>query len=74
MKVVVVYSGGLDTSVIVKWIKVTYKAEVIGFCADVGQAEELNGVESNAIRTGATKCYVEDLTEEFARDFIFPMM
>ncbi len=74
MKVVVAYSGGLDTSVIVKWIKETYKAEVIGFCADVGQAEELNGVEAKAIRTGASKCYVEDLTEEFARDFIFPMM
>jgi argininosuccinate synthase len=74
VKVVVAYSGGLDTSVIVKWIKETYKAEVIGFCADVGQAEELNGVEAKAIRTGATKCYVEDLTEEFARDFIFPMM
>jgi argininosuccinate synthase len=74
VKVVVAYSGGLDTSVIVKWIKETYKAEVIGFCADVGQAEELNGVEAKAIRTGASKCYVEDLTEEFARDFIFPMM
>ncbi len=74
MKVVVAYSGGLDTSVIVKWIKETYKAEVIGFCADVGQAEELDGVEAKAIRTGASKCYVEDLTEEFARDFIFPMM
>lgn len=74
MKVVVAYSGGLDTSVIVKWVKETYKAEVIGFCADVGQAEELDGVEAKAIRTGATKCYVEDLKEEFARDFIFPMM
>jgi argininosuccinate synthase len=74
VKVVVAYSGGLDTSVIVKWIKETYKAEVIGFCADVGQAEELDGVEAKAIRTGASKCYVEDLTEEFARDFIFPMM
>ena len=74
MKVVVAYSGGLDTSVIVKWVKEKYNAEVIGFCADVGQEEELNGVEAKAIRTGATKCYVEDLTEEFARDFIFPMM
>ena len=74
MKVIVAYSGGLDTSVIVKWVKETYHAEVIGFCADVGQEEELNGVEAKAIRTGATKCYVEDLTEEFARDFIFPMM
>ena len=74
MKVIVAYSGGLDTSVIVKWVKDVYNAEVIGFCADVGQEEELSGVEEKAIATGATKCYVEDLTEEFARDFIFPMM
>ncbi len=74
MRVVVAYSGGLDTSVIVKWVKETYNAEVVCFCADVGQAEELSGVEEKAIRTGAEKCYVEDLTEEFARDFIFPMM
>ncbi len=74
MKVVVAYSGGLDTSVIVKWVKDTYHAEVVGFCADVGQEEELSGVEAKAIATGATKCYVEDLNEEFARDFIFPMM
>ena len=74
MKVVVAYSGGLDTSIIVKWVKETYDAEVIGFCADVGQEEELDGVEEKAINTGATKCYVEDLNEEFAKDFIFPMM
>lgn len=74
MKVVVAYSGGLDTSVIVKWVKETYNAEVICYCADVGQAEETSGVEAKAIATGASKCYVEDLTEEFARDFIFPMM
>ena len=74
MKVVVAYSGGLDTSVIVKWVKETYNAEVICYCADVGQAEETAGLEEKAIRTGASKCYVEDLTEEFARDFIFPMM
>ncbi|MBU8901199.1 MAG: argininosuccinate synthase [Victivallales bacterium] len=74
MKVVVAYSGGLDTSVIVKWVKEKYNAEVIGFCADVGQEEELDGVEAKAIQTGATKCYVEDLNEEFAKDFIFPMM
>ena len=74
MKVVVAYSGGLDTSVIVKWVKEKYNAEVIGFCADVGQEEELDGVEAKAIQTGATKCYVEDLNEEFASDFIFPMM
>ena len=74
MKVVVAYSGGLDTSVIVKWVKETYNAEGIGYCADVGQAEETSGVEQKCINTGATKCYVEDLTEEFARDFIFPML
>ncbi|HBM17556.1 MAG TPA: argininosuccinate synthase [Lentisphaeria bacterium] len=73
-KIVVAYSGGLDTSVIVKWLKEKYDCEIIGFCADVGQAEELSGVEAKAINTGASKCYVEDLNEEFARDFIFPMM
>jgi len=74
MKVVVAYSGGLDTSVIVKWVKETYQAEVICYCADVGQEEELSGLEEKAIRTGATKCYIDDLNEEFARDFIFPMI
>jgi argininosuccinate synthase len=74
MKIVVAYSGGLDTSVILKWIKETYDAEVIAFCADVGQEEELDGLEEKALRTGASKCYVDDLQEEFARDFIFPML
>ena len=74
MKVVVAYSGGLDTSVIVKWVKETYKAEVICYCANVGQEEELNGLEAKAIATGASKCIIDDLTEEFARDFIFPML
>ena len=74
MKIVVAYSGGLDTSVIVKWAKDTYNAEVIAYCADVGQAEETSGLKEKAVKTGASKCYVEDLTEEFARDFIFPMM
>jgi argininosuccinate synthase len=73
MKIVVAYSGGLDTSVILKWIKETYDAEVIAFCADIGQEEELDGLEEKALRTGASKCYVDDLQEEFARDFIFPM-
>ncbi len=72
-KVVVAYSGGLDTSVIVKWVKEKYNAEVIGFCADLGQGEELDGIEEKAIQTGASKCYVDDLREEFVRDFIFPM-
>ncbi len=74
MKVVVAYSGGLDTSVIVKWVKETYNAEIICFCADVGQEEELTGLEEKAIATGASKCYIDDLNEEFARDFIFPMI
>ncbi|MBO4305121.1 MAG: argininosuccinate synthase [Lentisphaeria bacterium] len=74
MKVVVAYSGGLDTSVIVRWVKETYNAEVIAYCADVGQEEELDGLEEKAIATGASKCYIDDIREEFARDFIFPMM
>src|SRR5271155_457900 len=73
MKIVVAYSGGLDTSVLLSWLKETYSAEVIAFCADVGQEEELDGLEEKALRTGASKCYIEDLREEFARDFIFPM-
>src|SRR6478672_13117047 len=73
MKIVVAYSGGLDTSVILKWIEDTYAAEVIAFCADIGQEEELDGLEEKALRTGASKCYIDDLQEEFARDFIFPM-
>lgn len=74
MKIVVAYSGGLDTSVIIKWAKETYHAEIIAYCADVGQAEETAGLEEKAINTGASKCYIDDLNEEFARDFIFPMM
>ncbi|MEN9470027.1 MAG: hypothetical protein RL630_1760 [Verrucomicrobiota bacterium] len=73
-KIVVAYSGGLDTSVILNWLKETYGAEIIAFCADVGQAEELDGLEEKALKTGASKCYVDDLCSEFARDFIFPMM
>jgi argininosuccinate synthase len=73
MKIVVAYSGGLDTSVILKWIEEAYSAEVIAFCADIGQEEELEGLEAKALKTGASKCYVDDLREEFARDFIFPM-
>ncbi|HWL54800.1 MAG TPA: argininosuccinate synthase [Chthoniobacteraceae bacterium] len=74
MKIVVAYSGGLDTSVILQWLKQTYQAEVIAFCADIGQEEELVGLEEKALRTGASKCYIDDLQEEFARDFIFPML
>jgi len=74
MKIVLAYSGGLDTSVLLAWIKETYGAEMIAFCADVGQEEELDGLESKALRTGASKVFIDDLREEFARDFIFPMM
>jgi argininosuccinate synthase len=70
-KVVLAYSGGLDTSVILGWLKEKYHAEVICFAADVGQAEELGGLEEKAHATGASKLYVEDLREEFVRDFVF---
>ncbi|PYT08930.1 MAG: argininosuccinate synthase, partial [Acidobacteria bacterium] len=69
-KVVLAYSGGLDTSVILRWLKETYDCEVICFAADVGQAEELGGLEEKAFATGASKLYVEDLREEFVRDFV----
>src|SRR5258705_7046314 len=73
MKIILVYSGGLDTSVILTWLKQNYDAEIIAFCADIGQEEELDGLTEKALRTGAVKCIIEDLREEFARDFIFPM-
>src|SRR6266516_3940840 len=73
MKIVLAYSGGLDTSIILRWLKENYQAEVIAFCADIGQEEELDGLEAKALKTGAAKCIIEDLREEFARDFIFPM-
>src|ERR1700743_251094 len=74
MKIVVAYSGGLDTSIILIWLKEKYNAEIIAFCADIGQEEELRGLEKKAMKTGASKIYIDDLREEFARDFIFPMM
>jgi argininosuccinate synthase len=73
-KIVLAYSGGLDTSVILTWLKETYDAEVIAFCADVGQGEELSGLDEKARATGASKCIIMDLKEEFARDFCFPML
>ena len=73
-KVVLAYSGGLDTSVIVKWLIETYQCEVIAFAADVGQKEELTGLKKKAIKTGASKIYIDDLREEFARDFVFPAL
>ena len=71
--VVLAYSGGLDTSAIVPWLKETYDARVLCFAADVGQgAGELEGIEERAVRSGAVGCVVEDLREEFIRDFVFP--
>src|SRR5215468_3336880 len=74
MKIVLAYSGGLDTSVLLSWIKEKYDAEMIAFCANIGQEEELKGLVQKAKRTGASKVYIADLQEEFARDFIFPMI
>ena len=73
-KVVLAYSGGLDTSVILKWLIETYHCEVITLTADLGQPEDLSGVEEKALKTGASKAYVLDLREEMARDFVFPLM
>jgi len=70
-KVVLAYSGGLDTSVILKWLKETYNCEVIAYSANIGQEEELEGLEEKAIKTGASKCYIEDLTEDFVKNYIF---
>jgi argininosuccinate synthase len=74
MKIVLAYSGGLDTSVLLSWIKDNYNAEMIAFCANIGQEEELTGLRQKALRTGASKLYIMDLQEEFAHDFIFPMI
>lgn len=73
-KVVLAYSGGLDTSIIVPWLKNNYGCEVICFCADLGQDEELDGLEEKALKTGASKLIIEDLQEEFLTDFVFPTM
>lgn len=73
-KVALAYSGGLDTSIIIPWLKENYGCEVIAVCGNVGQGKELDGLEAKAIRTGASKAYIEDLTKEFVEDFIFPTM
>jgi argininosuccinate synthase len=73
-KVILAYSGGLDTSIMIKWLKDNYNCEVIAFAADVGQGEELKGLRQKALSTGAAKVYIEDLTDEFARDFLWPMI
>ena len=73
-KVVLAYSGGLDTSVILRWLIETYKCEVIAFAADIGQREELDGLREKAISTGASNVYIDNLQEEFVRDFVFPAL
>ena len=73
-KVVLAYSGGLDTSIIISWLKETYGCEVIAVVGNVGQADELEGLEEKALKTGASKIYIEDLTKEFVYDYIFPTL
>ncbi|HEU4501221.1 MAG TPA: argininosuccinate synthase [Nitrospira sp.] len=73
-KVVLAYSGGLDTSVILKWLQETYEAEVIAFCADLGQGEDLQAVKAKAQKLGVKKIYIEDLREAFVREYVFPML
>ena len=70
-RIVLAYSGGLDTSVILKWLGIEYGCEVIAFVADVGQGDDLEEVETKALATGASKVYIEDVREEFVREFIF---
>jgi argininosuccinate synthase len=73
-KVVLAYSGGLDTSVILRWIKEEYGCEVIAFCADLGQGEDLQAVKRKAVDTGASKAVIGDLREEFVKNYVFPML
>jgi len=73
-KVVLAYSGGLDTSVILKWMRETLGYQVIAFCADLGQGEDMKAVKAKAMKLGASKVYIEDLREVFVRDYIFPML
>ena len=72
-KVVLAYSGGLDTSIILKWLQTEYGCEVVTFTADLGQGEELEPARKKAEMMGAKEIYIEDLREEFVRDFVFPM-
>ena len=72
MKIVLAYSGGLDTSVILAWLKEKYNAEIIAYVGNVGQEEDFEAVRAKALKTGASKVYVEDLREEFVKDAVFP--
>ncbi len=73
-KIVLAYSGGLDTSVAIKWLKEQYNAEIIAFYADLGQGEDTSAIREKALKTGASKVYIEDLKEEFVKNYIFPML
>src|ERR1044072_5000150 len=73
-KVVLAYSGGLDTSVILRWLKEQYGSEVIAFCADLGQGEDLQAIKRKALKTGASKVVIGDLREEFVKNYVFPML
>jgi argininosuccinate synthase len=73
-KVVLAYSGGLDTSIIIHWLKKEYGCEVVAFAANIGQNEELSGLKQKALKTGASKIYIEDLTKEFVEEYIWPML
>jgi argininosuccinate synthase len=73
-KVVLAYSGGLDTSVAIKWLKDTYGCDVIAYCADLGQEDNVRAIKKKALKTGASKVYVLDLKEEFVKDYVFPML
>src|SRR5205823_2369028 len=73
-KAVLAYSGGLDTSVIIPWLREHYGCDVIAVCGDLGQEEELEGLGEKAVKTGASKAYIEDLREEFVADYIFPVL
>jgi len=73
-KVVLAYSGGLDTSVILTWLKEVYQCEVVAFAADLGQGDEMDGIREKALKTGASEVYIEDIKEEFVRDFVFPAL
>ncbi len=74
MKIVLAYSGGLDTTIIIPWLKENYNCEVIAVAADVGQGEELAPLREKAVKSGASSIYIEDLTEEFVRDYVFPTL
>ncbi len=71
-KVILAYSGGLDTTVIIPWLKENYDYEVIAVCIDVGQGKELDGLEERALKTGASKLYIENITDEFIDDIVIP--